>query len=177
MIAGNNDTAWTIIKVVTGGFLGTILTTYLAAFWDDRREQREALQNLVLVWHGGYIGAHRDAVTDWLLSPDGAELRGLSEPEYNRAIVEAFESNRSPNTAILAIAGFFRTVDICIRDERCDKDRTHAAFNANAWEYYNLFGPLLRHLDCELGYTGTEDPVLSVMRRTEKLPSSVDRCS
>lgn len=166
-----------IVKVVTGGFLGTVVTTYIAAGWDHNREQRAALQNLVIVWHNGHIGGHRDNITEWLLSPSGSHLRSLPEVQYGPALIELFENNEAPGSSILAVSGFFRTLDLCIRDERCDKDRTHSAFSADAWEFYALFGPLLRHLDCEKGYTGIEDPVLSVIRRLDDVPAGPDRCN
>lgn len=166
----------TLTKVATGGLVGAVVATLLAAHWDHRRERREALQNLVVVWHGAYIGNHRDSITEWLLGPIGTDLRSLPAENYGPALVKHFNSDQTPASAILAVAGFFRTLDVCIRDERCDKDRTHAAFSADAWEYYNLFGSLLRYLDCEQGYTGSEDPVLSVIRRLDDEPSGPDRC-
>lgn len=176
-----SDTKWSFtsaaINVLAGGCIGTIVTTFLAASWDDRREQREALQNLVVVWHGGYIGGHRDAITEWFLSPEGTGLRNAAKEDYGPALIEAFENGRSPNPSILAVAGFFRALEVCIYDERCDKDRTHTAFGADAREFYSLFGPLLRYLDCEKGYTGIEDPLLSVIRRLDSVPSGPERCN
>lgn len=176
MTTSNRNLTSTLFKVLTGGFVGTILTTFMVAQWDDRREQREALNNMVIVWHGGYIGKHRDRITEWLISPSGVHLRSLPDDEYGPALLELFNNNETPNSAILSVAGFFRTLHACIRDERCDKERTHSAFSADAWEYYNLFGTLLRTLDCEQGYTGIEDPLLSVIRRLDDEPEGPDRC-
>ncbi|NNE53048.1 MAG: hypothetical protein HKN30_11685 [Sulfitobacter sp.] len=64
MTSDYRELASTILKIMMGGFVGTLVATYLAAQWEERREQREALQNLVSVWHSNCIEDRRDAIPE-----------------------------------------------------------------------------------------------------------------
>lgn len=171
--------AWlsSFLKVLTGGLVGSLAATFLSAYWEDRREQRGTLQTLVVAWHGVYQGGHRDRITEWFLSPDGVALRRLPPAERRPALVDAFLSGDAPAPAILAVAGFFRTIDICVRDERCDQAKAYAAFSQPAREFHDLLGPLLRDLDCNQGYSGAEDPILKIAKRYDAVPPAPERCN
>ena len=160
--------------LIGGGLIGSLLTLSIVEHWEQQREQREALQSLVLVWHSGHIGRHRDQIAEWLLGSEGRELRSLPADEYKTGLQLSVQENPRILVSVLAIAGFFRSIDICIRDDRCDSGRTLAALGPPAREFHDVFGSLLRHLDCEAGYSGTEDPLLRVARR-DALPAP-DRC-
>lgn len=183
MTAQGKGLSTRVAQLLTGGLIGTLvgligtlLTTYMVVQWDKERERRGALHTLVVSWHGAYLGNHRDSISEWLLTPDGVALRDLPRAEYGPALFEAFNDNRAPATAILAIAGFFRTIDICIDDERCDSEQTLSEFAQTALDYHDLFGPLLRYLDCNKNYPDTEVPVLRTAKKRRDVLSGPERC-
>lgn len=164
------------IGAFVGGLAGSLLAVYLSGHWDDQRERSRSLHTLVVSWHGAYLGNHRDSISAWLLTPEGVALRGMPNAEYGPALFEAFDDGRAPSTAILAIAGYFRSIERCIVDERCDAEQTYAQFGQTAREYHDLFGPLLRYLDCEKNYSGTEVPVLHIAKNRRDVLSGPERC-
>ncbi|UWQ23114.1 hypothetical protein [Jannaschia sp. W003] len=171
----------TAIKFVgSGAVIGGAIASTAAFFWQEHweqdRERREALESLIVTWHSDYIGQHRDRVSLFLLEPAGVEMRSRPPAEYGGRLTAAFARAPELVLSVSIIASFYRSVDFCIRDKRCDAERTLAAFSPSAREFHRAFAPQLRLMDCELRYDGVEDHVLAIARLEKPLPSFPQRC-
>ncbi|MEM7279296.1 MAG: hypothetical protein AAF385_14355 [Pseudomonadota bacterium] len=164
----------TIVQIVLGGIVGSLITIVAVETLERNREKRESLHALVTAWHSGVIAGNRQLIVEWLLSEQGVRLRSNTPEGYRTAQRVLIQEQPIVVGSVLAVADFFRTTDICVNDGRCDRDKTLAAFGPVAREFHDTFGVLLRQLDCEEGYTGTEDPVLRIARRDAL--DIVERC-
>lgn len=153
---------WSVLSnAAVAGILGAFLTGIIMEYIERRQQQREAVHSLLDVWYSSHIGGHRDAISRWFTTPEGAALLEVPPSQYGAALQEAAGDDTTLRLSVLEIADVFRTLDMCTESGRCSKKETTAAFGPTGQGFHRLVGPLLRYYDCELG-TKSEEPVVAV---------------
>lgn len=163
------------LQFLFGVVVGAVITTLVQEQFDRERERRQAAQDLVAVFNGDHIAAHRDRLSRFALEEGTIEVMhaGHTAAAYVAAMGERMSGRPDLLVSILALADFYRSVDFCVRSGTCDAGRAEVAFEIHAQDYYGLAYPFLRRADCRLNYPDIE----GIVARVAGLPDpGLDRC-
>lgn len=146
------------------GLAGVLIAVGVQEFFEGGREQRENLQTFVTLFHDSHIGGHKDRVLGFMLERDTqARLRATEDNKsYATALLALVDSRPEVSVSLIALTEFFRATVRCAEERRCDKERTLEAFRPYVNDFYPIFYPVLRRMDCHYGTDDAEDSVLKV---------------
>lgn len=144
------------------GLVGIVITMLVQEWFEGQREKRATLQAYVAVFHGGHLGGHKDRLLSFVLEPDTRARLGATqgEQEYAAALIGLLDDRREVAVSLIAVTEFFRAAARCGEEHRCDEQRTLEAFGLYANDFYPIFFPYLRRMDCAMGTGDAEDSVL-----------------
>ncbi|HBS50418.1 MAG TPA: hypothetical protein DEA05_10200 [Rhodobacteraceae bacterium] len=151
-------------RYLLSGVVGGGLVLLAQEWFEVGREKRDNLQTYVTLFHGDHIGMHKDRLLAFLLEPEvQARLGGARDSRSYAAEMFALLDTRAPVTVSLyALTGFFQAALRCAEERRCDEARTLEAFRLYVNDFYPVFYPALRRMDCAQGAGNAEDSLLQL---------------
>jgi hypothetical protein len=141
------------IVIVATALIG-VPTLLIEHRFQLERDRRSATLEFAKIFQGDHLVSKRfELLTPWLQGKYEIEqLRRMQATRADlRAIVLDMVGPTAPSGAqlrssIFDIVDFYETLQLCIENDRCDKEMAVTYFQEYAWQFYCLYQPYIQRL-------------------------------